>query len=160
VDQQRVESPRERLERTREARKRKIRERTERYARAADHLSAKRQEAAQTACATPEEAATLAPTTGDPVNGDKETPCTDFDYDCDPDIAVAFQEQLFTLAAISEESRNTVNYKNYPAVLSFAFLLSSLSRQVLRLVRRFLPLPCYSTVYRYFIIPSASTRPT
>jgi hypothetical protein len=92
------------------------------------------------------------------VNGDEEIPCNDFDYDCDPDIAVAFRGQLFTLAAIPEESRNTVNYKDYPAVPSFAFLLYSLSRPALRLVRRFLPLLAIILYIATFIISSANTK--
>jgi hypothetical protein len=130
--------------------KAKIQEQTERYTRVAGHLNTKRREAAETTCAPPEETATFAPTTGDPVNGDEETPCTDFDYGCDPEIAVEFQERLFTLAAIPEEFRNIVHYKNYLTVLIFAFILYSLSRPALRPVRRFSPLPSDSTAYRYF----------
>jgi hypothetical protein len=92
ADQQRRKSRRQKPERVQETRKRKIRKRTERYARAAGHLNAKRREAAETACAPPEETATFALTTGDPVNEDEETPCTDFDYDCDSNITAAFQQ--------------------------------------------------------------------
>jgi uncharacterized membrane protein YccC len=68
ADQQRVEPRRERLEKARDVGKRKIRERIERYAHAADHVNAKRWDAAETACAPPQETTTFAPATGDMVN--------------------------------------------------------------------------------------------
>jgi hypothetical protein len=84
------------------------------------------------------------------VNGDQGTPCIDFDHDYNPDIAVMLREQLFTLAVIPEESRNTVNYKKWFRSPEFRVSPVFYIAAGPQAGRRFLPLPCNSTVYRYF----------
>jgi hypothetical protein len=147
TDQRRAESRREILEKAREARRRKLEERTGHYSCLATHMNEVPFQAAILVCISPAQTEATPPTT-DPLNGDSDIPRPDFDFDFDNKVAEQYLDELSRLSQIPEGSSNTMNYNDFPVALSFAFLLCSLSPPALRLTSRFLPLP-YGTIIAF-----------
>jgi hypothetical protein len=145
ADQRRVEPRLEILEKAREARRRNLGERTEHYSCLAAHMNEVRFHVASSACVSPAQTEASPPTT-DPPNCDPDTPRPDFRNK----VVEQCLGQLSRSPQIPKGARNTANYSDFPVTLSFAFLLCSLSRPVLRLARRFLLLPCDAIIYCHY----------
>jgi hypothetical protein len=67
-------------------------------------------------------------------------------YSTETELEMKFLEELNRLAQIPQADMTNRNDSNFPTVLRFAFLLSSTSAASLRLARRFMRLPCPTTV--------------
>jgi hypothetical protein len=71
-------------------------------------------------------------------------------YSTETELEMKFLKELNLLAQIPQADMTNRNYSNFPTVLRFAFLLSSTSAASLRLARRFMRLPCPTTVSHYY----------
>jgi hypothetical protein len=69
---------------------------------------------------------------------------------CASDLIAAYKRELEYLWTIPWEKRNLRRFSSCAVSLQFGFLLASVSRQALEIVRQFLPFPSYTTIQRYY----------